>query len=365
MDTCFSRIKAAFHRVINVLAIIICAATLLVQLGIFDFYLVYYTSRIDEFILELEESYSNHGNNTINSTGKSEPDYIWCLWCLPDLCMLAVFIYAFVDARRRLAVQRERATTPDSSEAGVGGILPLGWITWLLYAILVAVKVVILFNRTAQFLPDSQWYGPNLLKTAVTLSSIVFLTLVLTHHDAPAGSEQEAFVDVISHSVTFDLMDTTAFIQILFIQESRVFLTFSLHKAILAIGCFNLVLPTVLLLGLSRTAFGREEESRKRLKLLHKVLYVTLINLPMLVIRMIIWHVHNEVVSVFLIKNVISLGSTFHVVYRMASNLNPPPPSLGPEDIPLQPSRANTQPTSAKQVEVESDKPATTATTSV
>jgi len=44
-----------------------------------------------------------------------------------------------------------------------------------------------------------------------------------------------------------------------------------------------------------------------RFRFFHKIAYYIVVNLPFFIIRLIIWHLHDKHVSVFLVKNVLGL----------------------------------------------------------
>ena len=44
-----------------------------------------------------------------------------------------------------------------------------------------------------------------------------------------------------------------------------------------------------------------------RFRFFHKVAYYVVVNLPFLVVRLVIWHLHDKHVSVFLVKNVLGI----------------------------------------------------------
>jgi len=75
-----------------------------------------------------------------------------------------------------------------------GGELPLGYIAWLLYTLVLSAKIVVIFGDSlflvARITSESKLDG-SVLRTALSLSSIVFFTLVITHHDAPTKSERQ------------------------------------------------------------------------------------------------------------------------------------------------------------------------------
>jgi hypothetical protein len=84
-----------------------------------------------------------------------------------------------------------------------------------------------------------------------------------------------------------------------------------------------MLLPTILLFGLSRSRYGRSTVWLKRLKIIHRVVYFLAVNVPMLVIRLVVWHIHKKDVSVFLIKNVIGIGVVVNEVYMGMIEIRP------------------------------------------
>ena len=100
----------------------------------------------------------------------------------------------------RVFLQRGRekvgvSSKPDAeSKTPTGGELPLGYIAWLLYSIVMSAKIGIIFGN--QFFIVSKvdknaFFDGSVLRTALSLSSIIFFTLILTHNDAPPKSERE------------------------------------------------------------------------------------------------------------------------------------------------------------------------------
>lgn len=122
-------------------------------------------------------------------------------------------------------------------------------------------------------------------------------------------------MESLSTSVAIDLLDATQFLDVLYLYDSHIMLSYGLHSAVVAVTCIVFILPTILLLALSRSRFGRNDVWLKRLRLLHKVAYFLVINIPMLVIRNVIWHVHKKEASVFVIKNVMGVGVAVHEIH--------------------------------------------------
>ena len=227
-------------------------------------------------------------------------DNWWYLWLLTDVASIVLYIVSFVISFR---------SKQDGAE------LPLGYISWGFYAAFVATKVAIIFRTIAYKLNEEMIFGPNTLKAGVALSSVVFLLLVLTHQPTDVNSDHQVYINRLIGSVSIDILDVTDFLEVIFIQESRIFLTFAMHNTIVGVSCVNIMLPTIPLLILSRTRYG-QNEMPKVLHTLYTVLYMLAVNLPMLVIRLLLWNVHSQNVSVFVIKNVIHIGMIVKTVHE-------------------------------------------------
>lgn len=274
------------ERIYQIPARVICMCVLVVQMAILDYYLV-----------------ANFNNR------------IWWLWIIPDSIVLVIFVMAFIASFKFL-----RSPLRCQGKVPIGGELPLGYIAWGTYSVFLATKVAIIFVHFAFELKENDFFGPNTLKINLALASVVFLLLVMSHHDAEEKSERHFYIDVMIGGVTMDVLDTVAFLEVLFIEESRVVLPFSIHYAIVAVAVLNLILPTIPLLILSRTQFGRGIMPRL-LYTIHITVYMFVINVPLLVIRLLLWHVHSENISVFLMKNVLALGIAIKKIHASAMKI--------------------------------------------
>ena len=185
---------------------------------------------------------------------------------------------------------------------------------WFLYSVFLSARVAIIFWNFAYMLEEENFFGPNMLRTDIALASIVFFLLVLTHADTAPNSPRDTYINLVIGRVTLDVLDTVTLLEVLFFIESRIVISFELHKTIIAIACINLILPTIPLLILSKTQFGKERVP-KILDTLHITLYLIAVNLPSLVVRLVLWHVHEQNVSVFVIKNVLSIGMTVKKIH--------------------------------------------------
>jgi hypothetical protein len=127
------------------------------------------------------------------------------------------------------------------------------------------------------------------------------------HHDAKPGTEQKRYIEELTGTVIFDILDGVDSMEILFRKEFRDTFPPGLDDAIIAIACINFILPTVPLFTLSRTKFGVQKLSH-RLVMLHKLILAFAVNLPLLITRLIQWHGFSMGISIFSLKNVIVIG---------------------------------------------------------
>ncbi|CAH1782988.1 unnamed protein product [Owenia fusiformis] len=267
------------------------------------------------------------------------------LWAIADVIVISVFITSFVISYKhnKYARREEDQSTPASRKLVAvrqGGELPLAYIIWFIYSLVLIIKVAILFKHTAQFLEEKNFFGPNLLKVVIALSSVIFMLLVMTHHEAPPHSSKEHFLERVTGEVSLDVLDSVDQLEILFVQETRILLPFALEDSIIAFSCINLLLPTMTLLTLSKTHYA-EGKAAKVIRTLHTLARLFLVNLPFLSIRLFLWHALDQDISVFLVKNFIIIFLTVQDIYEnhkspemWEDNSRHPP---GEEHIELQP----------------------------
>jgi len=55
--------------------------------------------------------------------------------------------------------------------------------------------------------------------------------------------------------------------------------------------------------------------------MLHKIIYFLVVNIPIFVIRMLIWHLHDQNVSVFLVKNVLAIGLAIKDIHEFTISM--------------------------------------------
>ncbi|XP_078587770.1 transmembrane protein 121B-like [Branchiostoma floridae x Branchiostoma japonicum] len=235
----------------------------------------------------------------------------WLGWITADIVVVCLWLYALITSYRYF---RQKWMSPGL--ARIGDELPFAFISWFVYACLYVPRVAIIFKwEIADELTDHDWFGPNALKTTLALSAPLFLLLLYGHHDAKPHTNRKNYVDRLALGVTFDILDSLELLDILFVQESRVILTFELENAILSFACIVFFLPTVALFELRKSRSDGEVAS-VNFGVLYSLLFMLLVNVPFLVIRMLLWNIYNQDVSVFLIKNVMLLIIGFKDIWE-------------------------------------------------
>ncbi len=184
------------------------------------------------------------------------------------------------------------------------GELPLSWIFWLIYSSLLAAKVALILSPIIDDVDiDRVFRESPMLTTAfnliIGLTGNILLLAVSTQHDAPRASKSQLFVKKLTHGAMMDIWDTAALLT--YSNASKVTLP------LVVIITISLVLPTVPLVVLSRTRFGRDKMT-KGLRIVQTLLYRFSVNTPLLVYRL--GTITDGGVSVFIFKNL--LGKNLH-----------------------------------------------------
>ena len=222
-----------FKHIRHILGRVTCVTTLAVQLGILDYYLVTYRS------------------------------LHWLLWLIADIVVLSLFIVTLILSYRYLKKRPQKG--PNQHPKRYFGELWQIYVSWFVYSAVLSAKICCLYalpDSIALQLSEKYFFGPNMLRTAISLSSIVVYMLVLTSYDARYHSEQDLFVQTIVGSIYLDVLDTTEFLGTIR-DESLVITHYHLDIAILAFTCINFILPTEGLYVLSLKHFGKVEVSAR------------------------------------------------------------------------------------------------------
>ncbi|XP_025106555.1 uncharacterized protein LOC112571632 [Pomacea canaliculata] len=193
------------------------------------------------------------------------------------------------------------------------GKMPLTYFAWLVYAAFLSIRVVLIYKNFAHTLQEDTFLGPSTLQVTVAAAGAVFLVFLLAHHDAAPESRRRHRIDVLTWSVLLDVVDAVDLLGVFLDTAARDNMAEWVEWTIMSIVCLNFVLPTVLLMVLSKTHFGARPLS-KHLQTLHRLLVLLGVNGPLLAARLFLWqHLHLPI-STFAIKNV---GVPFLMLYSI------------------------------------------------
>ena len=237
------------------------------------------------------------------------------MWIVADILVVCLFVVALTSSYKYYKLRRL-----PSKLTGLRRLisdLPLSYVSWLAFSAVMSAKICVIYvlpNSIANQLKEENFFGPNTLKTGICLAAIILYLFVLSHHDYKTNSKQNSFIQGMVGSAYLDLLDTTQFLGA-FGEDADVIVRNDVDKIVLAIVCLNYVLPTATLYFLARSRFGICPPSSK-FQLVHKVVCFLIINVPMFAIRMVIWHMHEKNISVFVVKNIIAIGMSFKEVHE-------------------------------------------------
>jgi uncharacterized protein with PQ loop repeat len=92
--------------------------------------------------------------------------FIWAAIYVADAVVLALFVLAIIKSTRSIYKENhtENVTADDLQH------LPMTYTAWLVYAILLDIKVTVIFTTFSTELDEVNFFGPNTLKTSLALS---------------------------------------------------------------------------------------------------------------------------------------------------------------------------------------------------
>lgn len=242
----------------------------------------------------------------------SNLSYTWAAIYGADAVVICLFVVAFLMASRNINIEKHSDNVTFSELQH----LPLTYIAWCVYTIILDVKIAVIFSTFSTDLDENYFFGPNTLKTSIALTGIVFITFLPTLNDVQHGHRKDLIITLTS-TVIFDILDGVDNLENLFEKDVRDTYPPGLDDAIIAICCLNFLLPTVPLFTLAKIKFGLKKLPMK-LEMLHKFAIAYLVNLPLFVTRMITWHGLSQGISIFILKNIMAMGVvTFEVCEKL------------------------------------------------
>lgn len=198
------------------------------------------------------------------------------------------------------------------------GVLPLIYLSWTVYALLLLSKIVVIFTSDIpQKISTKDVAGPQLLRIGIALSGIIFLILVEGHNLSEAGSPRYAYVSSVCMKTGVEILDAVSFVSIIIgssgedIQET---LTTNFISGVIAITGINFLLPILILYKLS---LGEHYWNKFPLPItvIHNLLHVFSIDLPYFTIRLLLWVRHYHNTSIFIMKNAFGILNALRNIY--------------------------------------------------
>ena len=234
----------------------------------------------------------------------------WLLWVIVDVICLVLFGAAIALSSDYCHQRQQHGSAKKCGSWLIGsGELRLAYIGWVLYALQFSARTIALFRHAPQLLEDGNWLRSNLLRMGLALSAVVFLTLIFCHHDEPRKRCNHRHMNELATNVAVDILDGVAILDVLFQTKSRENVA-SMFEAIVGIATVNLLLPAIPLFAMSR-GFGDEQRSSNALTCItYRLLHALFGDIALLIIRLLLWQIHDEKISVFTIKNIINVGVT-------------------------------------------------------
>ena len=199
------------------------------------------------------------------------------------------------------------------------------WMIWCLYMVIFSISVGLIFFKGAVKLKQSDWFGPNLLKSVLCITPGLLVLLPQLVFSRSFGQ----VLLTVSISAALNIFDGIEMLEIILMQHERK--DFKLNDTaeylIIIFVCMSFVVTSFCL---GRTKLVRRYEIVSRSDSLTqwcKVIEI-LLNISFLVLRIFVWVNSGYEASKFIAKNVISLLVLAHEYfdanspYHLVDDLN-------------------------------------------
>lgn len=181
------------------------------------------------------------------------------------------------------------------------------WVVWFTYSVALIPIVVIIFGTFAKDLPTTKFWGPNALKSILSLTPFIFLLLLYT-----VNSEDDSkSLELLAVSVTVDCFDSIELLENLL--KKSLTLQRGLELTILVSACVNFVFPALALFELRQEEKGKKR-LKKQIKVARAFTQFALFNVVYLFLRILMWIQYGQDASIFIAKNIImAVNSSFEL----------------------------------------------------
>ncbi|XP_014246036.1 uncharacterized protein LOC106664636 [Cimex lectularius] len=193
------------------------------------------------------------------------------------------------------------------------GVMPLSYVSWLFYVVILVTKIVVIFESgLAESLNPMEHFGPQLLKVTIASSSFVFLLLAEGHNWVKRGLPRNAYVTTVCAKTGIEIFDSVSLLSI--ILEGPKELTEGFKDLVLGLAAINFFLPSVKLYQLSFPDLSINTVA-KTVTMIYMLAHIVLIDIPFLSVRLYLWLNFRQNASMFLMKNVLSIVLTLRGMY--------------------------------------------------
>jgi hypothetical protein len=195
------------------------------------------------------------------------------------------------------------------------------YVAWLAYAVHFVPQVATIFKVFADELDRDGFLNPNFLKLTLSITPMLFVCLVYSHHKSRESFARKTYVQILVSSVTLDLFDSVEILEYLFDKE---FISSSVEISIIVFACINFCLPVLALYELKHNEFRETGQvPAVSFKLLYVLSFLCFVNIPFLVIRAYLWHAFKLDVSILFAKNILAIYFGFAEIHEYYSETMP------------------------------------------
>ena len=241
----------------------------------------------------------------------------WLAWVVTGVFVLAVWTMAMLsstipmcDLFRGWLVKNPK-----------GNDFTATYVAWLVYAVHLIPQVATIFKMFADQLDKDSFLNPNFLKLTLSITPMLFVCLVHSHHKTRESFARKTYVQILVSSVTLDLFDSVEILEYLFDKE---FISSSVEIAIIVFSCINFCLPVLALYELKTNKFRETGQVPAiSFKLLYVLSFLCFVNIPFLVIRAYLWHTFKLDVSILIAKNILGIIFGFTEIYEYYTETMP------------------------------------------
>jgi hypothetical protein len=189
------------------------------------------------------------------------------------------------------------------------GVLPYGWLGWLVYSSVLVGKIIAAFKTFGPNLNKEDINAINWMELSLGGTAGVFI-LVLGGTEKLTTNAQKNYVRWMQHYVLLEIVDCVEFLTLLYASaeggDDMELLPWTLQDIILVCACINLLAPALALYRLS-SRHNRHPEKRNRFFLSQTLVGTVFGNLPYFIVRVYLWNFRNLVTGLFTMKNLIGI----------------------------------------------------------